>query len=85
MDLETGIEQYIAVSELEEDRAWGSEVEIMILAHLLDTPIASYVNTTGWTQYNPGNVYGVQDLSQCDTDQAHMYIRLAPRRLTMTW
>ena len=77
MDLETGIEQYIAVSEIEEDRAWGSEVEIMILAHLLDTPIASYVNTTGWTQYNPGNVYGVLDLSQCDTDQAHMYIRLS--------
>ena len=56
MDLETGIEQYIAVSEIEEDRAWGSEVEIMILAHLL---------------------YGVLDLSQCDTDQAHMYIRLS--------
>ena len=73
----TGIEQYIAISEIEEDRAWGSEVEIMILAHLLDTPIASYVNTTGWTQYNPGIVYGVLDLSQCDTDQAHMYIRLS--------
>ena len=31
-----GIEQYISASCMEHDRTWGSEVEMMALAHLLD-------------------------------------------------
>ena len=37
-----GIDQYITASRMECDGAWGSEVEILTLAHLLDTPVCSY-------------------------------------------
>ena len=76
---EHGIEQYLAATRMERNGAWGTEVQIMTLAHLLDTPILTYnVQTSmgGWRKHNPGNVYGILDLSQCDPNQQCMYIRL---------
>ena len=70
-----GIEQYISASRMEHDRTWGSEVEMMALAHLLDIPVYTYDTTHGWNRYNPGNVYGVFDLSQVDPRQVAMYVR----------
>ena len=36
-----GINQYIAATRMDHDKTWGSEVEIMVLAHLLDTAVYS--------------------------------------------
>ena len=35
----TDVEWYISASTMEHDRTWGLEVEMMALAHLLDTPV----------------------------------------------
>lgn len=72
-----GIEQYIAATRMDQDRAWGSEVEVMALAHLLDTPIYSYDTICGWNLYIPGMVHGTFNLSQTDTHQMALYLRHA--------
>ncbi len=54
---ELGIEQCIAATRMNQNRAWGSEVEVMALAHLLDTPIYSYDTVSGWNLYIPGMVH----------------------------
>ena len=69
-----GIEQYIAASHMDHVSTWGSEVEIMVLAHLLDIPIYSYDTTHGWNRYTPSNVYVVFDLSQFNSLQIAMYV-----------
>ena len=43
--VDTRIEQYISASRMEHDRTWGSEVEMMALAQLLDTPVYTYDTT----------------------------------------
>ena len=39
---------YIAATRMDHDKTWGSEVEIMVLAHLLDTAVYSYDTAQGW-------------------------------------
>ena len=69
------IEQDIAASHMDHDSTWGSKVETMVLAHLLDIPIYSYDTTHGWNRYTPGNAYGVFDFSQFNILQMAMYFR----------
>ncbi len=74
---ELGIEQYIAATRMNQNRAWGSEVEVMALAHLLDTPIYSYDTVSGWNLYIPGMVHGTFNFSHTDTHQMAMYVHHA--------
>ncbi len=68
---------YIAATRMNQNRAWGSEVEVMALAHLLDTPIYSYDTVSGWNLYIPGMVHGTFNFSHTDTHQMAMYVHHA--------
>ena len=70
-----GINQYIAATRMDHDKTWGSEVEIMVLAHLLDTAVYSYDTARGWNRYTPANVYGEFDVSTRVNSQMSMYVR----------
>ena len=70
-----GINQYIAATRMDHDKTWGSEVEIMVLAHLLDTAVYSYDTARGWNRYTPANVYGQFDVSTRVNSQMAMYVR----------
>ena len=74
LDADSGVQLYITATGMDRSKVWGSEVEIMTLANLLDTPIASYVWGQGWMQYNPMFVHGMMD-STVDPDQPVMYLR----------
>ena len=69
-----GINQYIAATRMDHDKTWGSEVEIMVLAHLLDTAVYSYDTARGWNRYTPANVYGQFDVSTRVNSQMAMYV-----------
>ena len=70
-----GINQYIAATRMDHDKTWGSEVEIMVLDHLLDTAVYSYDTARGWNRYTPANVYGQFDVSTRVNSQMAMYVR----------
>ena len=70
-----GINQYIAATRMDHDKTWGSEVEIMVLAHLLDTAVYSYDTARGWNRYTPANVYRQFDVSTRVNSQMAMYVR----------
>ena len=70
-----GINQYIAATRMDHDKTWGSEVEIMVLAHLLDTAVYSYDTARGWNRYTPANVSGQFDVSTRVNSQMAMYVR----------
>ena len=68
------INQYIAAMRMDHDKTWGSEVEIMVLAHLLDTAVYSYDTAQGWNRYTPANVYGQFEVSTHINSQMAMYV-----------
>ena len=67
------VDEYVQAKKLKDDGAWGSEVEIMTLAHLLQTPIYSYsVQLQRWDRHTP---YTIDRSAQPDDDtQMGMYI-----------
>ena len=70
-----GMEEYIATTHMEHAGAWGTQVEIIALAHLLNTPILTHAGTLGWNRYSPSAAYGFLNASQPDGHQMAMYIR----------
>jgi len=73
-----GIESYITVTRMESNGAWGSEVEIFALAHLLNVPTYEYFGSIKrWHLYTPLAVCGFMGLSQYDNSSMAMYIRLS--------
>ena len=69
-----GINQYIAATRMDHDKTWGSEVEIMVLAHLSDTAVYSYDTARVWNRYTPANVYEQFDVSTRVNSQMAMYV-----------
>ena len=74
-DYPHGMEEYIAKTRMEHAGAWGTQVEIIALAHLLNTPILTYAGTLGWNRYSPSTAYGFLNASQPDGNQMALYIR----------
>ena len=53
------VDEYVQAESMDKDGAWGSEVEIMTLAHLLQTPVYSYdVQSQTWSHYSPSTLQG---------------------------
>jgi hypothetical protein len=51
------IQSYIASTGMDQDRAWGTDIEMLSLAHLLQTPVFSYSQQHGqWQRYSPHDV-----------------------------
>ena len=51
------IQAYIATKQMDQDSAWGTDIEMLTLAHLLNTPILSYsVQHGSWQRYSPHHV-----------------------------
>ena len=51
------IQEYIADKNMDQEYAWGTDIEMLILAHLLQTPIMSYsVQHRSWQRYAPHDV-----------------------------
>ena len=66
------IQEYITSKRMDQDSAWGTDIEMLTLAHLLNTPILSYsVEHGSWQRYSPHHV----DRSLVDDfQQLSMYI-----------
>ena len=53
----TSIQEYITDTNMDQECAWGTDIEILTLSHLLHTPIMSYsVQHHSWQRYAPHNV-----------------------------
>ena len=51
------IQTYIVASGMDEEYTWGTDIEMLTLSHLLNTPIVSYSEQFGnWQRYSPHNV-----------------------------
>ena len=55
---------------------WGTDVEILTLAHMLKTPVYTYhEDTKSWNRYSPNAVE--RSLDENNISERGMYIRLA--------
>ena len=68
-----GMEHYISETCMERSGAWGTQVEIIALANLLNTPIYTYT-MSAWVKYGPQAAYGCLGLSQSSVDEMAIYI-----------
>ena len=68
----SSIQEYITHTNMDRERSWGSDIEMLTLSHLLQTPILSYsVHNAHWSKYAPHHVD--RTLSD-DVAQMSMYI-----------
>ena len=61
------VQSYIASTGMDRDGTWGTDMEMLSLAHLLQTPVHSYSHQHGqWQRYSPHDVDRqlVDDLQQ---------------------
>ena len=73
---EGDIDTYIDSSRIDHDREWGTDVEILTLAHMLKTPVYTYhEDTKSWNRYSPNAVE--RSLDESNISERGMYIRLA--------
>ena len=65
------IAEYTTAKIMDRDGFWGTEVEMLALAHMLHTTVYSYVCRLGtWNQYGPTSVE-----AHCNVLPKSMYIR----------
>ena len=65
------IAEYTTAKNMDRDGFWGTEVEMLALAHMLHTTVYSYVCQLGkWQQYGPTSVE-----AHCNVLPKSMYIR----------
>ncbi|CAI8035685.1 OVARIAN TUMOR DOMAIN-containing deubiquitinating enzyme 9 [Geodia barretti] len=51
------IQSYIAFTGMDQDGTWGTDIEMLSLAHLFQTPVFSYSQQHGqWQRYSPHDV-----------------------------
>ena len=51
------VQSYIASTGMDQDGTWGTDIEMLTLAHLLQTPVLSYSQQHGhWQRYAPHDV-----------------------------
>ena len=51
------VQSYIASTGMDQDGIWGTDIEMLTLAHLLQTPVLSYSHQHGhWQRYAPHDV-----------------------------
>ena len=70
------IQEYITSKRMDQDSAWGTDIEMLTLAHLLNTPILSYsVEHGSWQSYSPHHVDRslVDDFQQLSLYIVHDY------------
>ena len=69
----TSVEQYVSETGMNRTSVWGTEIEILTLAHLLSTPVLVYAaGNNDWVRYSPSMITtGMHD----NVDQKSMYIR----------
>ena len=70
-----GIDRYIAATGMDRDKTWDSEVEIMVLSHLLNAAVYTYDTNNRWSKYIPANVYGRFNVSSHVDSLMTMYVR----------
>ena len=53
----SSIEEYIRTKNMDKASVWGTDIEILTLSHLLQTPIHLYLTERAkWGRYSPRNV-----------------------------
>ena len=51
---ETSVHEYIHQTQMDKDKTWGTNVEILVFSHFLQTSLLSYdVPSKMWTRYCP--------------------------------
>ena len=67
------VDAYIHSTHMDQSETWGTNVEILVLAHLLETNIYTFHSGTArWNLYSPTNV---DSQLSCDVSQRAMYIK----------
>ena len=72
----SSIQNYILHTNMNQDSVWGTDIEMLTLAHLLQTPILSYSAQHGsWHRYAPHHVDRtlVDDFQQMSMYIIHMH------------
>ena len=72
----SSIQDYIADKKMDQEFTWGTDIEMLALAHLLQTPVISYsVQHDVWARYAPCHVDRtlVDDLQQMSIYIIHVY------------
>ena len=65
------IAEYTTAKNMDKDDSWGTDVEMLALAHMLHTTVYAYVSQHGtWLQYDPTSVE-----AHCNVLPKSMYIR----------
>ena len=53
----TSVEQYVSETGMNRTNVWGTEIEILTLAHLLSTPVLVYATgNNDWVRYSPSMI-----------------------------
>ena len=51
------VADYIRTSNMEKTGTWGTDIEILTLVHLLNTPVYTYMDDIKqWQHFTPGNI-----------------------------
>ena len=72
----TSIQEYISHNNMDRDGTWGSDIEVLIMSHLLRTTVFLYnVEHASWCRYCPRHI---ERTLHDDTTQMSLYIRHPP-------
>ena len=67
------VDAYIHSTRMDQSGTWGTDVEILVLAHLLETNIYTFHSGTArWNLYSPSSV---DNQLSCDVRHRSMYIK----------
>ena len=68
----SSIQEYIRHNSMDNEFAWGTDIEMLTLAHLLQTPVVSYsVQYSTWQRYAP---HDLDRILSDDVQQMSMYL-----------
>ena len=66
------VQGYLNDTHMDREGSWGTEVEMLTLAHFLQTPVLVYsTEREGWSRYSP---HGVDIRLDDDVAQMSMYL-----------
>ena len=72
----SSIQEYISHNDMDNEFAWGTDIEMLTLAHLLETPVISYsVQYSCWQRYAPHDLDRTlsDDILQMSMYLLHIY------------
>ena len=77
------IQTYIVASDMDKEYTWGTDIEMLTLSHLLNTPIVSYCEQFGnWQRNSPHNL---DIILRDEINQISMYLLHSHNHFNVVW